>query len=173
MTINVTLNASEMLAAAFVGVRRHVAAIARGLADKHGLTGDKDGWGLHIEGAAGEVAAAKALGRYWSASVNTFKAGYDVDGIQIRTRSQDHYDLIIRANDPSDAIFVLVTGASPNFKVHGWILAGDGKCDEFVQSHGNRPPAWFVPQSRLNSIESLIDHVVDSGRGGGTAMVAA
>ena len=64
--MRVELDGAEMMMAAQVGIRRHVAALVRGLPDRHGLDSSKnDGWRIHIEGAAGELAAAKALDRYW------------------------------------------------------------------------------------------------------------
>jgi hypothetical protein len=127
--------------------------VQKGLEDKHGFDGEP--WNIDIEGAAGEIAAAKALGVYWGASVNTFKVGGDVGGLEIRTRSKSEYELLIRDNDPDDSIFVLVTGRSPNFEVVGWMKGKDAKREEWKQTHGGRPPAYFVPQSELHSIESL------------------
>ena len=68
--MKVTLEWYELLQAALCGVRRHIEALHKGLPDKHGF--DSDGWGAHIEGAAGEMAAAKSLGLYWNGSINTF-----------------------------------------------------------------------------------------------------
>ena len=80
-------------------------------------------------GACGEVAVAKAMGRYWGGSVNTFKSIGDLVSVgwEIRTRAEHSYDLIIRDDDQDDRVFVLVTGKAPNYVVRGWIKAGDAK----------------------------------------------
>jgi hypothetical protein len=139
-----------------VGCRRQLQAIREGRHDLYGYDGD-EGWSLHIEGAAGELAVAKALDRYWSGSVNTYRAGADVGQLQVRTRSQPNYDLLIRDRDDDDAVFVLVTGRVPSFAVRGWLLGRDGKRPEWRREHGGRPPAYFVPQAHLRPITELED----------------
>ena len=76
--IPVRLSWYELWIAASVGAKRQIEAIQRGLSDQHGFTGE-NGWNLHLEGAAGEMAAAKAMNRFYSGSINTFKDGGDVD----------------------------------------------------------------------------------------------
>lgn len=150
----VELTLPEVLAAATVGMNRHVAALKRKLPDRHGRGGL--GWNDHVEGACGEMAVAKALGVFWSASLNTFKSGGDIGNrIQVRTRSKDYYELIVRDDDDPDHIFILATGLSPVFKIHGWILGRDARRDEWRQTHGGREAAWFVPQSSLSDISTL------------------
>lgn len=75
---------------------------------------------IHIEGSCGEMAFAKATGMYWSGKVGTFQIGGDVRKYQIRTRSEADHDLLIRPKDMekhANAIFVLVIGVAPKFKV--------------------------------------------------------
>jgi hypothetical protein len=140
--------------AAQIGVLRQLEAVRKGLPDRHGFDGDT-GWTIHIEGAAGEIAAAKALGLYWGGTVNTFKTEGDVGNIEVRTRSKPHYDLLVRDNDKNESVFVLVTGKSPKYNVVGWILGKDAKKTEWYADYGNRPPAYFVPQNCLRPIEEL------------------
>lgn len=149
----ITLSKRELSIAAQVGCARHIAAMFDRRPDAHGLS-KADGWGLHVEGAAGEVAAAKALDHYWAPSVNSFKAEGDIGAsIQVRTRSRHSYELIIRRDDRDDDTYVLVTGTAPRFHVRGSILGRHGKQDKWWQAHGDRPPAWFVPASALTPIE--------------------
>lgn len=141
------------MTAAQVGVMRNVSAIRAGKTNQHGF--DEDGWNIHIEGACGELAAAKALNIYWDGSVNTFKKGADVGPYQIRTRSKHSYDLLVRNDDRDEDIFILVTGRAPEFVVHGWLSGRDAKQDRFLKDHGNRHPAFFVPKSELRPLSTL------------------
>jgi len=150
--LTVKLNAHEIGAGARVGVARHWEAVRKGRTDRHGFSGD--GWGVHIEGALGEIAAAKALNVYWDGSVNTFKAD-DLTGIQVRTRSKPDYELIIRPEDSEESVWVLVTGKYGTYTVRGWIRGKDAKRQEWLANHGNRPPAYFVPTDALKPIEEF------------------
>lgn len=150
--VEVTLTWFEAARAAEVGVQRQIQALARNLPDAFGYEGD--GWAAHIEGAAGEMALAKAMNWYWGGTVNTFKHGGDVGNVQVRTRTRDHYELIVRDNDRDDDVFYLVTGTVPTFRVVGWILGKDAKRPEFSHMHGGRPAAYFVPHNALREVPS-------------------
>jgi hypothetical protein len=145
----VTLDWYELQLAAAVGMSRQIESMRRGLSDAYGLK-DEPGWNLHVEGAAGELAFAKAASRYWGGSCNTFKAP-DLDGkIQIRTRSGGvRNSLIVRPGDKNDELFVLVIGRAPEFVVSGWMLGSAAKQPEYLQQYGGRPAAYFVPQDKL------------------------
>ena len=138
---------------ASIGIARHLSALRQGLNDKYGCDG---GWQVHIEGACGEVAVAKALGVYWDGSVNTFSSRGDVGKFQVRTRSRSDYELIVRDNDDPLSAYILVTGKSPRFTVKGWIVGADCRRDEWRQEYGGRDAAWFVPQSELKNIKDLV-----------------
>ena len=157
MERKVQLTPQEMMQGATIGVMRHCAAKRRNLPDRHGFKGM--GWAEHIEGACGEMAFARVMGWYYSCSVNTFKNGGDVGAIQVRTRSQHDYELIVRVDDRDDDQFVLVTGRAPDFIVRGWILGAEAKRPkEWLQTYGNREPAYFVPHSALLPLELLVAH---------------
>ena len=151
--ITVELMPYELDLAKYIGTKRYEEAIRQGKKDCHGFKGD--GLSIHINGASGELAFAKCLNLYYSGSVNTFKEGGDVGEIQIRTRSRDDYDLIVRRHDRDNDIFVLVIGGDCTFNIYGYILGKDAKRQEFYQTYGNRPGAFFVPKERLNSIIDL------------------
>lgn len=139
--------------AAQVGLVRQFEALKRGLPDRHGYDGL--GWSEHIEGAAGEYALAKHFNVSWNGSVNTFRTQADVQQFEIRTRSKHEYELLVRPNDPDDAAFILITGKAPDFRIQGWMLGKDAKQVHWKQTHGYRPPAYFVPHSALHDIEAL------------------
>lgn len=146
----VLLTWHEAAMASEIGRLRHLVSVKRGLIDKHGFDGD--GWSEHIEGACGELAVAKLLGVFWDGSVNTFELP-DLPGLQVRTRSQPYYDLLVRPGDTGR--FVLVTGKCPRYTVRGWIDAEDAKRDEWKKTYGGRPGAYFVPQSELKQMADL------------------
>lgn len=148
----VTLNWHEVATASHVGWMRQIKALQSDKHNTHGYTGE--GWSEHCEGACGEMAVAKYLERYWNGSVNTWKSD-DLPGIQVRTRSQHDYQLIVRPRDDDQAAFVLVTGRSPSYRVRGYITGADAKRPEWLQTYGGRPAAYFVPTLNLNDIEDL------------------
>lgn len=149
-----TLEWYEAAMASDVGRMRHLASIKAGRKDAYGFDGL--GWSEHIEGACGEMALAKCLGVYWDGSVDSFKAN-DLPGIQIKTRSRDDYELIVRPGDSQDATYVLVTGKCPSYEIRGWIAGRDAMRQEWLRDYGGRPPAYFVPQDALESIATLKD----------------
>ena len=152
--IKVSLNWREIFSAAEIGISRHIESEKKGLKNKHGLN-SYDGWRVNIEGAIGELAYAKAMNKFWPMSVNTFKSIPDVDQEEIRTRSEDYYDLLVRDDDPDDRIYVLVTGKIPNFIVRGWMLGRDAKQTKWKKNYANRPPAYFVPQAFLHDLNDI------------------
>lgn len=150
--MKVTLTGAEMVIASYVGTARHMAALKLGLKDAYGYDGE-NGLALHIAGVAGEMSVARALNVYWLPTVNTFKSGGDVgDDIQVRCRSSHTYDLLVRPDDPDDALFVLVTGEAPELVVRGAMRGREAKREEWKRDYGGRPPAYFVPQSALASV---------------------
>lgn len=151
--MRVNLEWFEVSRAALVGVSRNVEALRKGL--QNARPTNESEWSIHILGALGECAFAKAMGRYWSGSVNTFKAGGDVGLIQVRTRSKHHYDLIVRDGDCDDDLFVLVTGGPHEFEIHGCMRGKDAKRPEFKQNYGNYGDAYFVPKNRLQDVRRL------------------
>ena len=154
--IAVTLNSYELAQAGTTGLLRNIAALKRGYKNKN----ETANWQNHVEGACGEVAVAKLLGKYWGGSINTFKEGGDLDatGWEVRTRSSHHYDLIIRKDDADDRVFILVTGNAPNYQVHGWILAADGKQPKWLKDYGGHGDAYFVPKDALRRLGDLDEH---------------
>lgn len=151
--IEVEFNKFDMMQAGLVGLLRHSESISR----KHKSRGGSfdNGWQIHIEGALGERAAAKAIDRYWSGGVNTFKAADIGDVIQVRTRSKHEYDLIVKPDDNDDHIVILVTGQAPKYLVRGWIAVKDGKKDEWLKNPNGYGNAYFVPQTSLHPMTTF------------------
>lgn len=153
----VILTQREMMLGAQCGVMRNIASMMAGHEPANGFDEEKgdDAWNVHIEGACGEVAAAKILNRFWSPTVNTFSAADIGKNLQVRTRSRHDYELYIRPKtstyrgDNPDNCFVLLTGKAPRYIIRGYMLARDAMKEEWSQTHGGRPAAWFVPTKHL------------------------
>lgn len=154
--MEVRLTVSEIAQAAQVGMMRQLSSLKRNLSPAHGIRPEQ-AWGSHIEGACGEMALAKALGVFWSGTVDQFKRpGGDVLDLEVRTRSRHDYDLLVRQDDRDEAVFVLLTGVAPVYVVRGWMRGSDCKQFEFMREHGGRECAYFVPQSRLNPMSQIV-----------------
>ena len=152
----VTLSQEELEIAALVGCRRRAESKAQGRIDNHGLE-KSDFWGLDIEGAAAEMAYCKFRNQFWSGSVNSFKGADCGENVQIRSTPHKNGSLIIRSEDSDNDFYVLLVGAAPTFYVCGWIPGAHGKDEEFARAPNGRPPAYFIPQHKLNPFKSGAD----------------
>ena len=150
----ITLTKHEMELAAIVGIKRRAESRASHRTDNKLLNTEKQGyWDVDIDGAAAEMAYCKSRNEYWSASIGTFKDADHGKKTQIRHTSYDNGKLIIRDDDKDDHFFVLVTGLSPNFKIHGWMLGSEGKKEEYLFAPNGKTPAYFIPQDKLNKFK--------------------
>ena len=113
---------------------------------------------FNIRGVMGELVVAKALNRFYSGACGDFEAK-DVSTFQIRTSSKRVPYLILHKPDGPDDIFVHVTEMDGGaYTVTGWLQAGEGQVDGFwCDKYKNKRPAYFVPISRLHSIDTLPD----------------
>lgn len=150
--IEVRLSLDEMIFAAIAATRRMMNAAEHGYQHRAGMD-DKDGWTRHLLGAAGEVAAAKALNRYWNGDPAAFKAADIGQRLQVRTRRCHWHELIIYPNDNPEHAYLLVTGTPPALVVRGWILGAEGMFPAWLTAPDNgRPAAYFVPQKHLEDV---------------------
>ena len=152
--IEVTLTQAELEHAATIGARRHIEALLEHRQDRYAAKKAKDLWGLHIEGACGELAFARAVDRYWAGPVNNFKDADLGDKVQVRTRTHHNQDLIVREGDSPDHAYVLVTGKAPEFRVWGWIWGRDAKREEWHANYGGYGWAYFVPKDALRPVDT-------------------
>jgi len=152
--LRVELSWFETEWAGLVGMNRRIESLRDHRQAGHGLRDDDDPWTKDIEGAAGELAVAKAIDRFYSGSINTFREGGDVGRLQVRTARNESDRLIIRPADRDDDLFVFVIGRIPVFEVVGWIYGREGKRSRYLFNRDhNRPPAYFVPQIDLRSLD--------------------
>ena len=156
----VILTPGEMHVAATIGCLRQIENLGKRRSDAHGAPRD-GGWQIHIEGAAGEAAVAKWLGRYWNGALGDLDAD-DVGTVQVRTTSRTDGCLILHDSDPDSRPFVLVTGVAPSFVLRGWIWARDGKRKEHWRDPVGGRGAYFVPQSALRPMRRSTKGQVDA-----------
>jgi hypothetical protein len=142
--------------AALVGFRRMLESTLK----HHDTSGEfcKDNpWDIHIEGAAAEAAYSKLVDKFWTGSVNTFKAADVGDYVQVRHSKHENRRLIVRPGDNDDHYFVFVTGKIPNFKVHGWILGRNAKDKQYWDTPNGGSPCYMVPIKDLCSNFNLMN----------------
>lgn len=126
------------------------------LPDKHGFDGTNADF-IDINGAAGEIALAIALGIEPDPHVNVFRVA-DVSVFHVRTTESHGNRLIIRSEDP-DGIYVLVTGHHPEMWIRGCIDSRRArKMDQYVRAPNGREPAWFIPVGELSSFNKMYDY---------------
>lgn len=151
--VEIELEWHEILMAAAIGVNRYVESRRKGLKDFITIQGYGDNkWDMDIEGAASEMVVAKYLELYWDGSINSFKGG-DVGRLQIRSARPHDYKLIVRNNDSNTDLFVLVTGSSPTYRIHGYTNGKQAKQAKWWKVPGGKPGAYFVPQEELKPLK--------------------
>jgi hypothetical protein len=153
--IAVHLEPWELALAAKVGVARRAYAIAAGMRERDpGFIGRV--WDANIEGAAGEIAFAKATDRYWDAYVGPVSPHRpDVGRYEVRTRSFADGLLTIKPGTADDVPFVLMRGRAPDFELVGWTPAGEGM-RAGTRTYLGGSPAIEVPLAILRPPEELV-----------------
>lgn len=151
--IDVNLEWYELQMAWDVGLRRFIESERSGKKSRFNGTLN---YTAHLEGAAAELAFAKATGRYWSGSVNTFKDGGDVGAIQVRMRMKHELPLYVRPTDRPDDIFVLVRGNQGSYRIVGWIMGAEAQNEDYKRKYTGWSPTYFVPDTVLHDPKNLV-----------------
>lgn len=151
--MKIVLTQAEMQQAAFVGCYRNAENIKKGRRARYGANNKRNGWQYAIEGALGEMAAAKACGVFWSGA-HDFGAE-DILGADVRTSSfPDVFPMHDKDND--DRKFIGVFGAEGTYDVEGWLWGGECKRKEwFSDRFRNGRPAYWVPRDKLRPLSSI------------------
>lgn len=152
--MDVTLHPHEMVTALYLGGRREIENRLKRRTDRYGCNPQGLGWAEHIEGASGEMAVAKATGRFWAGNNGDLSAA-DVGLLQVRTTAWDTGCLLLHPSDKDEQVFILAVGKSPSYRLAGWTFAKEGKRQEFWKDKGNGRPCFFVPQDALREMSSL------------------
>lgn len=144
----------EYALAAETGKLRRLTAIRRSSANSHGA--ENLSWTEDIEGAAAEMAVAKALGIYWSGGIDTFKNPDLGRNFQVRWTPSHSNNLIVREGDLDTDAYILATGTTPKFVVRGYLYGYEAKNKDWERSPNGRPPAYFIPPNHLRPISELL-----------------
>lgn len=153
MMNNVVLTPTEVAVASWYGCQRRVNAIRKGYSNLFGNADHRVGrnaWGLDVEGAAAEMAAAKVLQRYMPFRIGDTKDD-DLNGIHVRSTPYASGHLIVYEDDPGDAPFVLMVGVLPTFTAAGYMRGKDAKQQQWLHAQGQ----YWVPQDQLLPIDVL------------------
>ena len=146
--VEIKLDLSEMMDAITAGAFRNIECIRNNATVIYGQD-ESMTWDHNIEGAMGEKAVAKYLDRYWQGKGQM--RGDDVSIYQVRASTHDNAHLVLHDRDANDKWFFLVTGRCGDYRVHGGIMARDGKRQEFYHDKFQKGrPAYWVPQSSLS-----------------------
>lgn len=141
-----------------VGIQRQIEDIKWGNHGKYGAQ-NHFAWQRHIEGALTECAMAKYLNVYWN------KARWDqpdVGEIDVRASSKPDGELIIRPNDNPKKKYYLLIGINGKYEIKGWLYGEQAMQTQFwTAKDTGRPPAWFVPQEYLTSLDGVQSTLMD------------
>jgi len=116
--------------------------------NKHALKSD---WATDIDGALAEMAFAKHMNFYWSASNRSFKEP-DVGEWHVRSTRHSDGHLIVRPNDVDpESRFVFAITGDRWVSLVGWMLASEARIDQFWRENER---GWWVPQSALTELQA-------------------
>lgn len=168
MPIQVSLSPEQLVLAEQEATRRQTVNEQRGLRGRNRgpATGSRS-LAIHKIGAVGEVAVASYLGLEAGLFREQFasRGSYDLPyGIDVKTRSNHNYDLIIMPREKPDKRLVLVTSQFDKILIHGWCVAGECMRPEFWSDPAGGRPAYFVPKSKLRDIADL-QEIIKKGEG--------
>lgn len=104
-------------------------------------------WDNEIEGACAELAFCKFRQIYWTGSEGIrARDGGDVD---VRwTKHLNTGGLILYDKDDPNLVIVLMEGFAPEYRLVGWLRAGEGKRQEWKDRAGY----YLVPRQHLRSL---------------------
>ena len=114
---------------------------------------------IHLLGAAGEVAVASYLGlkEHLFKETEAKRGSDDLPGnIDVKTRSNARYDLIVQRQSDPNKKFVLVTIQNRQTLLHGWCYGREAITEIYWADPARGRPAYFVPQSALRPMEALL-----------------
>jgi len=140
------------------GARRQSVNEAKGLRGRNrGPCAGSKALEIHLLGAAGEMAVASYLNMKdcLYKEIQAQPGAEDLPGIDVKTRSKKHYDLIVQKRENPNKKFILVTIEKGETLIHGWCYGRDAMKEEFWADPARGRPAYFFPQEKLRPMEEL------------------
>ena len=118
----------------------------------------------HIRGAHCEYAGSLILNVSWRPHIGVIDQPDIGDFIEVRSADREDGRLIVKPDDDDDAPFVLVVADMENlrFRAAGWLYGREAKLFPLETRYGD--PAHFVPQSKLRSLATLRELIIDHER---------
>jgi len=155
----IQLTDSDLSFAKRMAQNRYDTARQRGWTDKAGRPSVEP----HINGVLGELSLCRALNLPYVFTNGTRKSVPDCHQYDVRARTKDGDDLIIRHDDPPErpTALILLDRKKLTARFGGWAFAGDIQelgptHPTYVASRNGWPSCWMVPQSDLNdNLETL------------------
>lgn len=155
----IELTPQELHHAAHLGLTRQYQAMVRGNRDSVWEKPYHESLSAHVVGAMGEMAVAKYMGMWFSFGEGTYKIYSDLaNDIEVRTRTNGEWSLLVRPNDSDTSIFVccVIGSSAGEVVIHGWIEGKEAKKEEWSKDWGNRGrPVYSVPKESLAHISEL------------------
>jgi hypothetical protein len=154
----VDLSRREIALARFVAIQRSEAARQQGFdTQKYGCD-ERKAFMLDVLGSLGELAAAKALNRYWTGAGTTHYDDKDLGYLQVRTTDVPGGCLLIRPHEEKLPTIhmpwvLVIQHALDRYELAGWIVGRDGLRREYFGSPNNRQAAYWVPQAQLRGFD--------------------
>lgn len=141
----------ELEIAAAVGARRRIRSMREGRRERYAPELG-DGWSRDVQGAAAEMAYAKAVDVYWGGDIDGFRRP-DVGRYEVKHTEHENGHLTIPLDESPESVLALVTGVAPRFVIRGHALARDVMRPEFLRRFPERSVYW-VPQSALRPVRT-------------------
>lgn len=159
----VVLSDDQLKEATKVAKELHDSCRRKGIRDGHGLRKADATSDMETTGYAAEMALAQYLGVEWTARDSQDPKGPDVgERTQVRSSHVERafHHLIVRTRDIEkygNVPFVLVIRKGNAFFVKGWMMSYEAVNVGRWWDGGDsgRPPAYFVPEDKLYSIDTL------------------
>ena len=86
-----------------------------------------------------------------------------LDNIGVRWTSHPHGHLLLYLDDPANFKHILVVGDMPHQRIIGWAWGREGKLPQFKKRDREDWEGYWVPQSVLRGIGSLMEEAEKDG----------
>ena len=152
--MKIQLTPSEVRIAKWIGKSRYDNAIKKGFVPYH--QDPNDSLKHDIQGAAA-AALCKYLNKFWHMTPDSLGPVDIQPDIQVRSTVHKNGKLFVRPQDKDDHKFVLMIYLGESlFFAAGWLKGIDAKKEEYWwDPRGRGTPDFFVPQDKLNSMDTL------------------